>query len=128
DVRCYAYRRLRKVFDGRLTAADLDRMDMWQILQRLVPTRYVPLEMLTIARTSLHNPDFGFPQLVYAAELFGALSAYVVSQLLADRPVRDHIYVDLHQLARSPRGRWRTALRRPYEAVRLLAEVRRTGG
>lgn len=126
-VRCYDYRRLRKVFDGRLTAADLDRMGMWQILQRLVPTRYVPLEMLTLARAGLNNPDFGFPQLVYAADLFGALSAYVVSQFLTGRPVRDHIYVDLHQLARSPRARWRTTMRRPYEAVRLLAEVRRGG-
>jgi molybdopterin-synthase adenylyltransferase len=123
-VRCYDYRRLRRPFDGRLTEADLDRLDMWQILQRLVPARYVPLEMLTIARAALTDPDFSFPQLVYAADLFGVLATYVVSRFLVGRPVREHIYVDVQQTARPAGARGVATLRRPYEAVRLLTRVR----
>ena len=125
-VRYYDYRRLREPFDGRLSAADLDRLSMWEVLQRVVPARYVPVEMLEIARANLDNPGFSFPQLVYAADLFGALAAHVVVQLLTGQPVREHIYVDLHQVVRPPAPRWQARLRRPLEAAGLLASLRRT--
>jgi hypothetical protein len=123
-VRCYDYRRIRRVFDGQITAADLDRLNMWQILQRLVPARYVPLEMLTVTGANLDNPDFSFPQLVYAADLFGAAVTHVVAQLLTGQPVRRHIYIDLHQQARPLRPRAVARLRRPLHAVVLLAQLR----
>jgi hypothetical protein len=123
-VRCYDYRTLEQAMDGRLHAEDLDRLTMWQILQRLVPLRFVPVEMLTLARANLGNPDFAFPQLVHAADMFGALTAHLVTQLLTGRPVRQHIYVDLHQLTRSPAGRWRARIDRPREMIRALAALR----
>jgi hypothetical protein len=125
-VRCYDYRKLRRAFDGQLTRADLDRLSMWQVLRRVVPARYVPLEMLTVVRDNLGSPDFSFPQLVYAADLFGALSAHLVVQLLTGQPVRRHIYLDLHQAARSPVARWRTRLERPLRAAGVIAQLRRS--
>lgn len=123
-VRVYDYRRLRQVLDGQLRRADLDTLDSWHLLQRLVPARYVPLEMVQIAARNLDDPDFSFPQLVHAADLFGALSAHLVTQLLTDAPVREHIYLDLHQQARPLAPRWAARLRRPLEAARLLARLR----
>jgi hypothetical protein len=123
-VRCYDYRKLRRAMDGRLRADDLDRLNMWQILQRLVPLRFVPVEMLTLARANLANPEFSFPQLVHAADMFGAITAHLVTQLLTGRPVRQHIYVDLHQLTRPPGGRWRTRIDRPREMIRALGALR----
>ena len=123
-VRCYDYRRIRRVFDGQITARDLDRLNMWQILQRLVPARYVPIEMLTIARANLDEPDFSFPQLVYAADLFGAVATHVVAQLLTGQPVRQHIYIDLHQETRPTAPRIVAQFRRPLEAVGLLTQLR----
>jgi hypothetical protein len=123
-VRTYDYRRITRPFDGRLTAADVDRLDMWKLLQRLVPARYVPLEMIAIAAANLENPDFSFPQLVYAADLFGALSAHLVVALLSGQPVREHIYIDLHQAARPPLQRRRAQVRRPLAAAALLARLR----
>lgn len=125
-VRVYDYRRLRTVLDGAVTAADLERLDSWHLLQRLVPARYVPLEMIQVAAANLDNPDFSFPQLVHAADLFGALSARLVAQLLAGEAPREHIYVDLHQHSRPLRRRWETRLRRPVDAVRLIARLRRS--
>lgn len=124
-VRVYDYRRLTRVFDGQLQAEDVDRLTMWVLLRRVVPARFVPLEMVTLARANLGNPDFSFPQLVYAADLFGALGAHVAVQLLTGRPVRQHIYVDLHQAVRPPGRRWRARLRRPLEVVGALADLRR---
>jgi hypothetical protein len=125
-LRYYDYREVRRPFDGRLTAADLDRLGMWQLLQRLVPARFVPLEMIEVAAANLENPDFSFPQLVYAADLFGALAARIVVELLSERPVRKHTYLDLHQAVRPGPARWRTRVQRPLHAARAIARVRRT--
>lgn len=125
-VRFYDYRKVHRPFDGRLTLADLDRLGMWQLLRRLVPARFVPLEMITMAAGNLANPEFTFPQVVYAADLFGALSAHLVVQLLTDQPVRKHIYLDLHQAVRPAAPRWQTRLRRPLRAAEAIARVRRS--
>ena len=123
-VRYYDYRRIRDPFDGQIRAADLDRLGMWQLLKRLVPARYVPLEMLTMGRENLDDSEFTFPQLVYAADLFGAVAAHLVAQLVTGQPVREHIYVDLHQEARPPLRRALASVRRPVEAVRALTRLR----
>lgn len=125
-VRCYDYRKVRRAFDGQITRADLDHLGMWHVLKRVVPARYVPLEMLTVVKDNLGNPDFNFPQLVYAADLFGALSAHLVVQLLTHQPVRQHIYLDLHQAARPAVPRWRARLERPLRAVGAIAQLRRS--
>jgi hypothetical protein len=125
-LRYYDYRQVRRPFDGQLTAGDLDRLGMWQLLQRLVPARFVPLEMIAVAAANLENPDFSFPQLVYAADLFGALSARVVVQLLTGDPVRKHTYIDLHQAVRPGPARWRTRLQRPVRAAETIARLRRS--
>jgi hypothetical protein len=125
-VRTYDYRRIRRPFDGAVTAADVDSLDMWKLLQRLVPARYVPLEMIEIAAANLDNPDFSFPQLVYAADLFGALGAHLAVALLTGEPVREHIYIDLHQAARPAPQRGRAQARRAFAAVALLARLRTT--
>lgn len=123
-VRCYDYRRIDRVFDGALTAEDLDRLGMWKLLQKLVPVRYVPVEMLASIRANMHNPDFAFPQVVYAAVLFGAITSHMVAMLLTGQPVRDHVYVDLHQGVRPTADRWKARVRRPVEAISALNEAR----
>jgi hypothetical protein len=125
-IRCYDYRTMTRVLDGQLAEADLDQLSMWQILKRLVPARYIPIEMFTIATANLNNPDFSFPQLVYAADLFGAMSAHMTAQILTGEKSREHTYIDVHQLARGNGARLRTALRRPAAAVSLIRGVRRT--
>ena len=124
-VRFYDYRKPRPPFDGALKRSDLDRLGMWQLLKRIVPARFVPLEMLTVATDNLQNPDFSFPQLVYAADLFGALSAHIVVQLLTGRPVRKHTYIDVHQAVRPTVARSRARIERPLRAVMAVARLHR---
>lgn len=126
-VRYYDYRRITRVFDGQLTEQDLDGLGVWQLLQKLIPVRYVPTEMLSVVRQNLSNPDFSFPQIVYCAGLFGAVTSHVVAQLLCGEQVREHIYIDLHQQARGSAGRIRTRLRWPLEAAAVLRAVRALG-
>jgi hypothetical protein len=125
-VRCYDYRRISRIFDGQVTAADLNRLTLWQFLQRLVPARYVPSEMTAFARANLGNSAVTFPQLVYAADMFGAISAHAVAQLLTGARIGDHVYVDVHQLVRPAPSRWLSRIRRPVEAVSLLFRLHRT--
>lgn len=125
-VRYYDYRKVRRPFDGQVTFADLDRLGMWHLLKRMIPARYVPLEMIALATSNLKNPEFSFPQLVYAADLFGALSAHTVVQLLTDQPVRRHIYLDLHQAVRPAVPRWRARFQRPLRAAGAIAQLRRS--
>jgi tRNA threonylcarbamoyladenosine dehydratase len=126
-VRFYDYRKPKQPFDGQIVAEDLERLTLWQILGRLVPARYVPLEMVQLARKNLTNtdPDFHFPQLVYAADLFGAMVSHVVAELLAGRTVAEHMYFDAHQSARPAGKRLEATVRRSVAALGLLARMKR---
>ncbi len=124
-VRVYDYRRDAAPLDGRVTAADIDRLSGWQILERLVPARYVPIEMIDVTRQGLGDPNFSFPQLVHAADLFGALAAHLTRELLAGRPVKTHTAIDLHQAVRPTASRLTTTARRVVGAVDLLLRIRR---
>lgn len=125
-LRFYDYRRPKQPFDGQIVVEDLDRLTLWQILGRLVPARYVPLEMIQLAANNLSNtdPDFHFPQLVYAADLFGAMAAHAVAELLAGRTVAEHMYFDIHHSARPPLVRLEATARRAAAAMALLARMR----
>ncbi len=126
-VRHYDYRKPKQPFDGQIVAEDLERLTLWQILGKLVPARYVPLEMIQLAGKNLNNtdPDFHFPQLVYAADLFGAMVSHAVAELLAGRTVAEHMYFDIHQSARPPARRMEATARRAVVAVALLARMKR---
>lgn len=124
-VRVYDYRDGGAPLDGRVTAQDVEQLSTWQLLERLVPARFVPQEMIGIARRNLGDPEFSFPQLVHAADLFGALSAHLTTELLAGRRVRTHTYIDLHQAVRPTSRRATTAVRRVAEAIDLLVRIRR---
>lgn len=125
-VRVYDYRRASKEpFDGRVTRADLAHLDSWGILRKLVPARYVPLEMISLIAENLKNPDFTFPQIVCAADLFGALSTHIVQQFLTGVRLRKHIYIDLARESRPSASRWRAAGQRAAAAAALSARLRR---
>lgn len=125
-VRVYDYRRGGAPLDGRVSDADIGRRTPLQIIERLIPARFVPWEMIGVTRRGLNDPDFAFPQLVHAADLFGALSARLVTELLAGRAVRGHTAIDLHQAIRPDRDRAVTVARRVVEAAELLVRLRRS--
>ncbi|MET7646527.1 ThiF family adenylyltransferase [Streptomyces sp. NPDC005426] len=124
-VRCYDYRRVREPFAGDITVDDIVRMDTWDLLRRAVPLRRVPAEMLAEIRENHLRTDYSFPQVAYTATAFGVLSSYMAVRLLAGRPVRREIRVDVHQLARPFGERWLSRLSWPVELAALVPPMLR---
>ncbi|NBM16034.1 ThiF family adenylyltransferase [Streptomyces sp. GC420] len=124
-VRCYDYRHVREPFDGTISMRDAARLDMWELLRRAVPLRYVPTDMLAEIRANHARTDYSFPQVAYTATAFGVISSHMVVRLLAGRPVRHRIRLDVHQKA-CPRGeQWRSRARWPVELAALLPQLLR---
>ena len=119
-VLVYDYRiRSLPVLGGRLAGRAVDSLDPLHFLGRVVPLRAVPVEMFGELRRQLLGGSTTFPQLVYSAHLFGVLGCRVGLDLLAGRPVRHRIAVDVHTLTRTGPHRWRTRLARLAELARM---------
>lgn len=125
-LKVYDYRRGGPLFDGRATRQDLDRLPMWGLLAKLIPASRVPRDLIRLVREGLGAETFTFPQLVQAADLFGVLAATVTARLVTGRPVPSSATVDVHGLTMPARSRLADRIRRPLEAIRLLAAVTRT--
>jgi tRNA threonylcarbamoyladenosine dehydratase len=124
-LQCYDYRRASRPFHGLVTEAEVDTLTPWELILRLVPVRRIPTEMLTDVHPNLQNPDYSVPQVVYAAAVFGAVSAHLVSRLLAGEPVREEIQFDVHRVVRPAPEQLANRLRWPYQAVQLRRALRR---
>jgi hypothetical protein len=70
-------------------------------------------------RRQLRGESTTFPQLVYSAQLFGVLACRLAMDLLAGRPVRHRVVVDVHALPRTRREWLRLGLVRLVELVRM---------
>jgi ThiF family protein len=119
-VLVYDYRvRALPVLRGRLDGVPPGRLDPLRFLARVVPLRAVPVEMFGELRRQLSGESATFPQLVYSAHLFGVLACRVALDLLAGRPVRPRITVDVHTLTRPRRQRWHSRVTRLVELGRM---------
>jgi hypothetical protein len=107
------------VLGGRLAGRRVEELDPLRFLARMVPLRVLPVEIFPELRRQLRGESTSFPQLIYSAQLFGVLACRVGVDLLAGRPVRRRITVDVHTLARPTRHRWRTRLTRMAELARM---------
>lgn len=123
-VRVYDYRVPGgKAFDGRITERLLETKSTWAVLMKVVPLRFVPVEMIRDARAHLNEPGYSVPQLVYASLLFGALSTRLTVDVLAENPLPRHIHVDLHDVVRTRRGRIATRAGRWLELLKATRDI-----
>ena len=120
----FDYRKVTRPFDGAITAPDLDRLSIWELIFRLLPLRRIPADMLAELNANISRPGYSVPQVVYAAMLFGAVASHMVAKVLAGEEIRDEIRLDIHQAARPTADRLVTVLRWPREAVRLRLALR----
>jgi hypothetical protein len=119
-VLVYDYRiRSLPVLRGRFTGRAVADMHPLRFLARVVPLRAVPVEMFGELRRQLRGESTTFPQLVYSAQLFGVLACRLAMDLLAGRPVRHRVVVDVHALPRTRREWLRLGLVRLVELVRM---------
>jgi tRNA threonylcarbamoyladenosine dehydratase len=90
----------------------------------VVPLRALPYEIVPELERRLRGASGGFPQVVYSAQLFGVIAARVALDLLAGRPVRRRIVVDVHRLPRPVAARCRMEFARLAALVRLSRSAR----
>jgi len=108
-----------RVLGGRLAGHRIGDLDPLRFLARVVPLRALPVEIFPELRRQLSGQSTSFPQLVYSAQLFGVLGCRVGLDLLAGRPVRHRITVDVHMLTRPTGLRWRARWARVAELARM---------
>lgn len=116
----YDYRRTgARPLHGRVRPDAADSCEPLAFLARVVPTAAISVEIVPELYRQAAGVSDGFPQLVYTADLFGALATRLVGELLAGQPVRAVTVVDVHQALRPARLRWRTAAARALALARL---------
>jgi threonine dehydrogenase-like Zn-dependent dehydrogenase len=86
------------------------------ILRNLIPPFALPREIFAVLLERRRDPARGFPQLAMTSTFLGALAVEITLRLLAHKPVKRRIRVDLGDLARP-------ALRRAAGDVRTKVEL-----
>jgi tRNA threonylcarbamoyladenosine dehydratase len=94
----YDYRTVTEPLAGRVAPADLDSETQWTLLLKVIPREVLPADLVADVRAHRDEQDYSVPQLVYASHLFGVLAARYVVDILAGRPVREELTVDVHSL------------------------------
>jgi molybdopterin/thiamine biosynthesis adenylyltransferase len=100
-IEIFDYRRVRAPLAGRIKRRDATPE---QVLRALVPPFVLPREIFGALLQRRRDPKQGFPQLAMTSTFLGALAVEIALRLLANKPVRRRIHVDLADLAR-PLGR-----------------------
>lgn len=122
----YDYRREKtQVLHGRVRADEIEGLEPMDFLRKVVPIAAIPNEMIPELRRQLRGERDGFPQIVYTALLFGVLACRAVLDLLAERPVRRRVIVDVSDLMRPIPVHLRVMLERLYGLYHLNNEFRR---
>lgn len=122
-VRFYGYRPGDAAFAGAITGADLARRSTWELLSRIVPLRFVPVEMLELARSRVRTGEEGLPQVVYASLAFGAIAARILVSLLEGQRIRTHIVVNVDSAVRCRRAGLSAVARKPVVALLALRDL-----
>lgn len=95
-----------------------------RLLRALVPAGVVPREIFPELVARRRDPARPFPQLAMTATQFGALIAPIALRILAGRPVRRRIRIDLWDEVRPPAERVAERLRRIPALAMLLWRLR----
>jgi hypothetical protein len=122
-VRCYDYRTPRPPLDGAITGADIESSTSWRLLDRLIPRRRVPVEMIRSLRGSLNDPDYHVSQLVYTSLLFGAITSRMSVEIIGGNRVRRQVAIDVHRAVRRPWANLRLSASKPVEVLRILRSL-----
>ncbi|MGW2838449.1 ThiF family adenylyltransferase [Streptomyces sp. NPDC001493] len=97
-VRFYDYRTDPTPLADAVSAEDIAEGALWTLLLKVIPREIVPADLIADVTAHRGDPDYSVPQLVYASHQFGVLAARYVIEILAGRPVRDRLTVDVHRL------------------------------
>ncbi len=94
------------------------------VLRSLIPPLALPREIFAVLLERRRDPDRGFPQLAMTSTFLGALAVEIVLRLLAGKPVKRRIRVDLGDLVRPAFRRAAGQARTKLELVDLWMKMR----
>lgn len=124
-VLVYDYRRAgTAVLGGRVAADEAAALEPLEFLARVVPLTALPCEIFPELERRLRGGSDGFPQVIYSAQLFGVIAPRLSLDLLAGRPVRRRIVVDVHDLPRPLTARCRVQIARLAALFRIRRRAR----
>jgi hypothetical protein len=107
-----------ELMGGKVKSEEVERLEPFEFLARVIPFTVIPIEIIPELERQVRGEGGGFPQLVYTANLFGVLAVRAVIDILAGRPVRKRIVIDVNAALR-PRSQ-----RPGIEASRLRSLLR----
>jgi hypothetical protein len=114
-IEIFDYRRDIDVLRGKVPSP----LTSARLLRALVPPWVVPREIMPVLVARHADPSMPFPQLAMTATQIGALIVPIVLRVLAGRPIRRRIRVDLWDVVRTPAERFFEPFRR-FPALALL--------
>ena len=94
------------------------------VLRSLIPPLALPREIFAVLLERKRDPTRGFPQLAMTSTFLGALAVEIALRLLAHKPVKRRIRVDLGDLARPALRRAAGDLRTKFELIDLWRKMR----
>jgi molybdopterin/thiamine biosynthesis adenylyltransferase len=120
-IEIFDYRRLREPLAGRVKNPTAGPE---AVLRSLIPPLALPREIFAVLLARRRDSNLGFPQLAMTSTFLGALAVEIVLRLLAGKPVKRRIRVDLGDLARPPLRRAAGNLRTKLELAELWMKMR----
>lgn len=119
-LRVYDYNKgNRKPLNGKFKNVNLDTLTPLGFLSKVVSPLDLPAEMLPVTRQMIAGTLSSIPQLGPTAYQFGVLSAWAALDVLAGRPLRHKVLVDIPGVLRPASVRWRMAVGRVIGIVKL---------
>ncbi|MDQ6876718.1 MAG: hypothetical protein M3082_03265 [Candidatus Dormibacteraeota bacterium] len=120
-IEIFDYRRVRAPLAGRVKnpAGGPEA-----VLRSLIPPLALPREIFAVLLERKRDPNLGFPQLAMTSTFLGALAVEIVLRLLAGKPVKRQIRVDLGDLVRPAFRRAAGGVRTRLELVDLWVKMR----
>jgi hypothetical protein len=120
-IEIFDYRKVRELLAGRVKNPNAGPE---AILRSLIPPLALPREIFSVLLERRRDPSLGFPQLAMTSTFLGALAVEIVLRLLAGKPVKRRIRVDLGDLVRPPLRRAAGHARTKLELVDLWVKMR----
>lgn len=108
-VRVFRYAQDSRPFAGALTALRRAESPI-EVLALLVPVAAIPYELIGEIERLRNEPGASISQLGCTSDLFGAMIVPLSIELLAGRPVRNEVTIDLRDAMRGPSARWKIRL------------------
>ena len=113
-----------ELMGGKVKSEEVERLEPFEFLARVIPFTVIPIEIIPELERQVRGEGGGFPQLVYTANLFGVLAVRATIDILAGRPVRKRVVIDVNAALRPRSQRPGIETRRVRSLLKLNKQAK----